>query len=99
MTTTKRSAVYIVASERNGTLYTGVTSELVRRIAEHRESAVPGFAQRYGYKVLVWFEMHDEMSAAIAREKQVKAGSRGKKLAPIEATNSDWRDFYAEIIR
>ena len=79
----KQPAVYIMANRRNGTLYTGVTSDLVQRVWQHRESEVPGFASRYGCTMLVWYELHDEMTAAIAREKQIKGGSRKKKLALI----------------
>ena len=91
-------AVYIVANKRNGTLYTGVTSDLIRRIYEHREGVVPGFTARYGCKRLVWYELHDEIVAAIVREKQIKAGSRRKKLLLIETLNPDWRDLYADLI-
>jgi putative endonuclease len=93
----KQPAVYIMASRRNGTLYAGVTSNLVQRAYQHRESLVPGFTARYGSKLLVWYEIHDEMTAAIAREKQTKAGSRKKKLALIEAMNPDWRDLYDDL--
>jgi putative endonuclease len=93
----KQPAVYIMASRRNGTLYAGVTSNLVQRAYQHRESLVPGFAARYGCKLLVWYEIHDEMTAAIAREKQLKAGSRQKKLALIEVVNPDWRDLYGDL--
>ena len=74
-----------MASRRNGTLYTGVTSNLARRAYEHREGLIKGFTTQYGCKLLVWFETHDRMADAIAREKQIEAGSRGKKLALIEA--------------
>ena len=93
----KQPAVYIMASRRNGTLYAGVTSNLVQRAYQHRESLVPGFNARYGCKLLIWYEIHDEMTAAIAREKQLKAGSRKKKLALIEAMNPDWRDLYDDL--
>jgi putative endonuclease len=93
----KQPAVYIVANQRNGTLYTGVTSDLPRRAHQHRESLVPGFAAKYGCTLLVWYERHDEMAAAIAREKQIKAGSRAKKTALIEALNPQWRDLYDEL--
>ena len=93
----KHPAVYIMASRRNGTLYTGVTSALVQRVWQHREGTLPGFSKRTGCKTLVWFEMHDEMTAAIAREKQIKGGSRAKKLALIEAANPQWRDLWPEI--
>ena len=80
----KNPAVYIVASQRNGTLYTGVTSNLPQRIHQHRSGSVDGFAKRYGCRLLVWYEMYDSMVDAIAREKQIKAGSRQKKIRLIE---------------
>ena len=86
-------AVYIMANRRNGTLYTGVTSDLVRRVWQHRGGEVAGFAAQYGCKLLVWFEQHVSMEAAILREKAIKAGSRGKKLALIEVVNPGWADF------
>ena len=89
-------AVYIMASRRNGTLYTGVTSDLVKRAWQHKNGNI-GFTSRYGSKLLVWYEMHEEMIPAIAREKQIKAGSRTKKLALIEALNPDWMDLYESI--
>ncbi len=94
----KQPAVYIMASGRNGTLYTGVTSSLPRRAFEHREGAVPSFTSRYGCKLLVWYEMHTTMADAIAREKQIKGGSRKKKLALIEAMNPSWRDLFDDLI-
>ncbi|MBA3666409.1 MAG: GIY-YIG nuclease family protein [Sphingomonas sp.] len=90
----KQPAVYIVANKRNGTVYTGVTSNLVQRIWQHREGVVEGFTKRYGCKMLVWFELAGTMDAAITREKQIKGGSRPKKLALIEALNPHWRDLY-----
>jgi len=90
-------AVYIAASKRNGTLYTGVTSSLARRIWEHREGLCDGFTKRYGCKLLVWYELYETMPEAIAREKQIKAGSRAKKLALIESTNPNWGDLYEEL--
>ena len=90
-------AVYIVANKRNGALYTGVTSDLVQRVWQHRESAADGFTKRYGCKLLVWYELHSTMEYAITREKQIKAGSRKKKLQLIEGINPQWRDFYADI--
>ena len=89
--------VYIMASRRNGTLYTGVTSSIVHRAWQHREGAGDGFTKRYGCKLLVWFEEHATMPEAIAREKQIKGGSRAKKLALIEAMNPEWRDLFPEI--
>ncbi|HEX9465571.1 MAG TPA: GIY-YIG nuclease family protein [Alphaproteobacteria bacterium] len=94
----KQPAVYIMANKRNGTLYTGVTSDLVKRVYEHRESVVPGFTARYACKMLVWYERHDDMTGAITREKQIKAGSRNKKLALIESLNPGWRDLYEELM-
>ena len=94
----KRPAVYIITNRRHGTLYTGVTSDLVQRVYQHRESVVPSFTSRYACKRLVYFEMHDEMTAAIAREKQIKAGSRKKKLALIESMNPDLLDLYCSLI-
>jgi predicted GIY-YIG superfamily endonuclease len=76
----KLPAVYIVASRRNGTLYTGVTARLGERVAEHREGRVPGFSKMHGCRILVWYEMCPTMEVAIAREKQMKGGSRAKKL-------------------
>jgi predicted GIY-YIG superfamily endonuclease len=94
----KEPAVYIVASRRNGTLYTGVTSNLPGRIYQHREGLVPGFASRYGCKMLVFYECHETMESAILREKQIKAGSRARKLALIEGMNPDWRDLFEDIV-
>jgi putative endonuclease len=94
----RQPAVYIMANRRNGTLYTGVKSNLPRRAFEHREGIVPGFTRRYGCKMLVWYEVHDTMAAAIAREKQIKGGSRPNKLALIEAMNPDWRDLFDDLM-
>jgi putative endonuclease len=94
----KQPAVYIVTNRRNGTLYTGVTADLARRAHQHREGRQKGFSQRYGCKVLVWYEAHDEMIEAIAREKQLKAGNRKRKLALIEALNPEWKDLYETLI-
>ena len=89
----KQPCVYIMANRRNGTLYTGVTSNLPKRAYEHREGLVEGFSTKYACKVLVWYEVHETMADAIAREKQIKAGSRAKKLALIEAFNPEWKDL------
>jgi putative endonuclease len=94
----KQPAVYIMANRRNGTLYMGVTSNLSQRVWQHREGIVPGFTSRYTCKLLVWYEQYDDMASAIVREKQIKAGSRKRKLALIEALNPDWRDPYDELI-
>ena len=89
--------VYIMASRRNGTLYTGVTSNLPQRVWQHREALTPGFPRRYGCKLLVWYEPYERMDEAIGREKQIKAGPRAKKLSLIETMNPDWRDLYADF--
>ena len=94
----KQSAVYIMANKRNGTLYTGVTSNLVKRVAEHRKGSTSAFTSRYGCKMLVYFEICDDMYGAIGREKQIKAGSRKKKLALIESMNPRWRDLFEDIV-
>ena len=91
-------AIYIMASGRNGTIYVGMTSNLPRRAWEHREGLMDGFTKRYGCKLLVWFEAADTIEAAILREKQIKAGSRAKKLALIEAMNPCWHDLYEQIM-
>ncbi|RBP12861.1 putative GIY-YIG superfamily endonuclease [Roseiarcus fermentans] len=89
--------VYIMASRRNGTLYVGVTSNIGRRAWEHRTGAVEGFTKRYGCKLLVWLEPHERMDEAIAREKQIKSGSRKDKLALIERDNPQWHDLFERL--
>ena len=93
----KQPAIYIMASRRNGTLYTGVTANLAQRAWQHREGKSPGFARKYGCTLLVAYEFHEDMDAAIAREKQIKAGSRKKKLLLIETMNPEWRDLYDDL--
>jgi predicted GIY-YIG superfamily endonuclease len=93
----KQPAVYIMANRRNGTLYTGVTANLVQRVSQHKGGLFGGFTRKYGCKTLVYFEVHDDVATAIAREKQIKAGSRRKKLALIERTNADWQDLFEGI--
>ena len=95
----KQPAVYMMASKRNGAIYTGVTSNLIQRAWQHREGLLAGFTKRYGCKLLVWFEMHDNMEAAISREKQLKGGSRKKKIVLIEAANPQWKDLYDDITK
>ena len=97
VTAMKQPAVYIMASKRNGTLYTGVTSNLVQRAYQHRNGLAPGFTSRYGCKLLVWYELHEHMESAITREKQIKAGSRAKKIAVVEELNPNWRDLYDDV--
>ena len=94
----KAPAVYLMANKLRGTLYVGVTSDLVRRAGQHRTAALSGFTARYGCTRLVWFEMHADMQAAITREKQIKGGPRARKIALIEALNPNWRDLYEEIV-
>ena len=89
--------VYIMASQRNGTLYIGVTSDLLARLYQHREGMFEGFAKRYAVKRLVWFEQHATMDAAITREKQLKKWNRAWKLRLIEEGNPDWRDLAVEF--
>jgi putative endonuclease len=93
----KRPCVYIMASSRNATLYVGVTSDLPRRAYEHRTGAIKGFTKRYGCKLLVWYEPNERMDEAIAREKQIKSGSRKDKLALIERDNPLWNDLYEAL--
>ena len=88
---------YILASKRNGTLYVGVTSNLIQRIWQHREGAVPGFTRDYGVKLLVWFEQFGTMELAIQREKRIKKWNRAWKLALIEGVNPDWEDLAVEL--
>lgn len=90
----KQPSVYILASQRNGTLYTGVTSDLLKRIYEHRHEVVKGFSKKYGCKTLVYYAVFDFMEDAITEEKRIKAGSRKKKLDLIEAMNPNWLDLY-----
>ena len=94
----RQPAVYILASKRNGTLYVGVTSNLIKRIWEHKNNLVDGFTKRYGVHQLVWYEIHESMGSAIQREKRIKEWKRAWKLDLIENNNSDWMDLYQEII-
>ena len=89
--------VYIMASGRNGTVYTGVTSRLVQRVHEHREGRVPGFTREHGVRHLVWFEPHSTMEHAITREKRIKKWNRAWKLRLIEDANPRWRDLAEDL--
>ena len=89
--------VYILASKRNGTLYIGVTNNLVRRVWEHKNDVVEGFTKKYGVHQLVWYEVADTPGTAIAREKQLKKWNRAWKLKLIEEKNPKWKDLYQEI--
>ena len=93
----KGGFVYIMASSRNGTLYTGVTSDLPFRVAQHKEGTLGGFTEKHGCKTLVWFERHDEIEPAIVREKQIKEWKRLWKLRLIEEINPDWDDLYERL--
>lgn len=90
-------AVYLLASQRNGTLYIGVTSNLIQRIWQHREGLAEGFTKKYRVKTLVWYELHTTMESAIAREKALKKWNRDWKLKLIEQTNPQWLDLWPEI--
>jgi putative endonuclease len=89
--------VYMLASGRHGTLYVGVTNDLVRRVSEHKEGLVPGFTRRYGVKVLVWYEQHADIQEAIAREKTLKRWRRDWKIALLEVDNPHWADLYPKL--
>jgi predicted GIY-YIG superfamily endonuclease len=93
----REPCVYILANRKQGTLYTGVTSNFAQRVFQHREGLTPGFGSRYGCTRLVYYERHERMDEAIAREKQVKGGSRAKKIALIESINPDWKDLYGHL--
>ena len=90
----KRFFVYLLASEKRGTLYAGVTSDLARRVTEHREGLYDGFTKKYSVKRLVWYEVHDNAASAISREKAIKKWKRQWKIDLIEAENPDWFDLY-----
>ncbi len=89
--------VYMIASKRNGTLYTGITSDLVKRVYEHKEGVVEGFTKRYGIKMLVWYETTEDVQSAIKREKNIQAWKRQWKLELIEKMNPEWKDLWEEI--
>ena len=93
----KQFYVYILASKRNGTLYLGVTSDIVNRVWQHKNDLAEGFTRKYGVKKLVYYEIHEDAENAIKREKQLKKWRRAWKLELIEARNSEWRDLYADI--
>ena len=95
----KQFYVYLLASKRNGTLYIGVTSDLVGRVWQHRNKAADGFTAKYGVTRLVYYELHESAESAISREKQIKKWNRSWKLKLIEDNNPDWKDLYDEIAR
>jgi putative endonuclease len=94
----KQPCVYILASRRNGTLYTGVSSDLVQRVWQHKNNLVEGFTQKYHVHMLVWYELHGTMESAIGREKAIKEWKRAWKIELIETNNREWRDLYPEIV-
>ena len=94
----KQPCVYLLASRRNGTLYSGVTSNLVQRVWQHRNHLVDGFTKKYGVHTLVWFEVHETMPSAIEREKSIKEWRRTWKIELIESVNPQWRDLYEDIV-
>jgi putative endonuclease len=93
----KQPCVYILASKSRGTLYTGVTSNLVKRVYEHKHNLVDGFTKKYNIHLLVWYELHVTMYAAIQKEKMIKNWKRDWKVALIEQENSKWRDLYGDL--
>jgi putative endonuclease len=96
---TRQPAIYVLTNKPNGTLYTGVTSDLPKRVWEHKNKAIKGFSFRYNLTRLVYFELFDDMYQAISREKQIKGGSRKAKLKLIESVNPNWKDLYPDICR
>jgi len=94
----KQPCAYLLASRRNGTLYVGVTSDVVKRVWEHKEDLADGFTKRYGVHMLVWYELHDSMEGAIRREKAIKEWKRRWKLELIEKQNPEWRDLYYGLL-
>ncbi len=93
----RQPTVYILASRRNGTLYTGVTTNLAKRVWEHKKDIIEGFTKKYGVHLLVYYELHDDIISAITREKQIKKWNRAWKLELIERKNPDWRDLWEEL--
>ena len=91
--------VYILCNKRNGTLYTGVTSDLIKRVYEHKNNLIDGFTKKYNVHCMVWYEMHETAEAAINREKQIKKWNRKWKLELIEKDNPEWNDLYEDICK
>ncbi len=94
----RQPCVYLLASKQNGTLYSGVTSALVKRIWEHKNNIVEGFTKKYNIHMLVWYEMHETMESAIKREKAIKKWERSWKIDVIEEMNPQWRDLYFDLL-
>jgi putative endonuclease len=93
----KQPAVYMLASQRNGTLYIGVTSDLIQRVWQHKEGLAEGFTKQHDVKILVWYEQHETMESAISKEKAMKKWLRAWKLKTIEQANPEWTDLWPEI--
>jgi putative endonuclease len=94
----RQPCVYMLASKRNGTLYTGVTSNLLKRVWEHKNNLIESFTSKYGVHTLVWYELHGTMESAIQREKAIKNWKRAWKLKVIEKMNSNWHDLYSDLL-
>ena len=94
----KQPCVYMMASVRNGTLYAGVTSDLITRVSQHRADLIEGFTKKYGVHRLVWFEFHETMAEAIAREKLIKNWKRAWKIDLIQVSNPYWLDLYPGLV-
>ena len=94
----RQPCVYILASKRNGTLYTGVSSNVLKRVWEHKNNVVEGFTKKYGVHTLVWYEAHETMESAIHREKMIKNWNRAMKLKVIVEMNPQWRDLYPDLL-
>lgn len=94
----KQPCVYLLASKRNGTLYVGVTSDLIKRVWEHKNHVVDGFTKKYDVTLLVWYEVHEVMESAIQREKSIKEWQRAWKIKLIEQTNPSWDDLYETLL-
>lgn len=90
--------VYLLASRQRGTLYIGVTSDLIQRVWQHKHDQASGFTKKYGIHILVWYEMHATMESAISREKSLKAWKRAWKIELVESSNPEWRDLYGDIL-
>jgi putative endonuclease len=94
----RQPCVYILASQQRGTLYIGVTSDLIKRVWQHKNHLIPGFTRKYNVSLLVWYEVHSEMLSAIAREKRIKEWHRQWKIELIEALNPEWRDLFGDVL-
>jgi len=95
----KNFYVYILCSKRNGTLYIGITSDLIKRLYEHKNDLVNGFTKKYNVHRLVWYEIHESAESAITREKQIKKWKRAWKIKMIEQSNPEWNDLYETICK